>query len=146
MRVDVPPELLSVKLPSLLVQPLVENAIKHGIAPTRMGGEVAISARLIPASGASGAAAEEVLSIAVRDTGVGASEIELARGRRRGVGLNNVEERLRCHCGAAGSLRVESRPGEGTTVEIRLPVSATSAKAFDRSVEAAAAARERRGA
>lgn len=147
VRLDVPPELLAVRLPSLLVQPLVENAIKHGIAPARMGGEVSISARLVAADGAPGAVGEETLSIVVRDTGAGVSELELARGRRRGVGLNNVEERVRCYCGSAGSLRVESRPGEGTTAEIRLPAPSAAVRAGDRSVEAAAPpARVRRGA
>jgi two-component system, LytTR family, sensor kinase len=145
VRVDVPPELLAVRLPSLLVQPLVENAIKHGVAPARAGGEVSISARLLTADGAPGGQAGELLSIVVSDTGVGASEIELARGRRRGVGLNNVEERLRGYCGADGSLRVESRPGAGTMVEIRLPAATGSARNAGRGLDAATAA-ERRGA
>jgi signal transduction histidine kinase len=147
VRMDVPPELLAVKIPSLLVQPLVENAIKHGIAPARIGGEVSISARLIPAEDATGAAAGEMLSIVVRDTGIGASEIEFARGRRRGVGLNNVEERLRCYCGSAALLSVESRPGNGTTVEIRLPAPVASMRAVERRGEPpAGTVRERRGA
>jgi two-component system, LytTR family, sensor kinase len=145
VTIDVPPELLSVRLPSLLVQPLVENAIKHGIAPARAGGELTISARLVPAGGDGGAAGGEVLSVVVRDTGVGASEMEMARGRRRGVGLDNVEERLRSYCGAAGSLRVESRPAAGTTVELRLPVANGSVRAVD--VRGSSApVRERRGA
>lgn len=79
VSVDVPPELRSLRVPSLLVQPLVENAIKHGIAPARAGGEVRITARLEKTN-----AGAEMLCVTVSDTGVGASEIDIARGRRRG--------------------------------------------------------------
>jgi two-component system LytT family sensor kinase len=119
--VDVPENLRSLRLPSLLVQPLVENAIKHGITPSRFGGEVNISARLED-SFAAASKTGEVLSIKVSDTGVGASEIEMARGRRRGLGLNNIEERLRCYGGQSASLRIASIPTHGTIVELRIPV------------------------
>jgi len=117
VSVDVPKQLLSLRLPSLLVQPLVENAIKHGITPSRFGGEVAIRARLETLSAATNGSGE-VLNITVSDTGVGASEIELARGRRRGVGLSNIEQRLHCYSGQSASLRIKSTPGEGTVVEL----------------------------
>ena len=55
------------------------------------------------------------------DTGIGASEIEMARGRKRGVGLNNIEERLRFYGGKSASLRIRSTPGAGTIVELRIP-------------------------
>jgi signal transduction histidine kinase len=143
VRLDVPPDLLGVRLPSLLVQPLVENAIKHGIAPSRHGGEVCVSARLEPPAGRVDDGVE-LLCIVVRDTGVGASEIELARGRRRGVGLSNIEERLRCHCGPAASLKVESTPGAGATVELRVPVQLADAARSGTSRPSGA--RERKGA
>jgi hypothetical protein len=120
VTIDVPEELLSKRLPSLLVQPLVENAIKHGITPSRFGGEVSICARLekpFAPEGQNG----EVLSISVIDTGIGASEIELARGRKRGVGLSNIEERLRFYGGKPASVRIKSTPGAGTVVELRIP-------------------------
>lgn len=123
VSIDVPDELLSKRLPSLLVQPLVENAIKHGITPSRFGGEVSICARLDQSIEES--AKGEVLSISVIDTGIGASEIELARGRKRGVGLSNIEERLRFHGGKPASLRIKSTPGAGTVVELRLPATIT---------------------
>ena len=121
MSIDVPEELLSKRLPSLLVQPLVENAIKHGITPSRFGGEVSIYVRLEKPFGDEG----DVLSISVIDTGIGASEIELARGRRRGVGLSNIEERLRFYGGTPASLRIKSTPGAGTVVELRIPATIT---------------------
>jgi two-component system LytT family sensor kinase len=120
VSIDVPNELLSKRLPSLLVQPLVENAIKHGITPSRFGGEVSICARLEKSFGDQDPNGE-LLSISVIDTGIGASEIEMARGRKRGVGLSNIEERLRFYGGQSASLRIKSTLGAGTVVEIRMP-------------------------
>lgn len=147
VRLDVPPELHGVRLPSLLVQPLVENAIKHGIAPARAGGEVFVSASLeqSPPSDREGDGTQ-VLRVLVRDTGVGASELELARGRRRGVGLSNIEERLRCHCGKAASLKIESARGVGATVELRVPVQFTATAVAGQATSRHFAARERKGA
>jgi hypothetical protein len=121
VTIDVPDDLLSVRVPSLLLQPLVENAIKHGITPSRFGGEVNIRARLERRS-ADQNLNGDVLAITINDTGIGASEIELVRGRRRGVGLTNIEERLRCYAGNSASLRISSTLGEGTVVELRLPL------------------------
>ena len=124
VSIQVPEELLEFHLPSLLLQPLVENAIKHGIAPSRFGGEVTISAALKPSSVSS---TSEVASlvITVSDTGIGASEIELARGRRTGLGLNNIEERLRLYGGELASIRIFSAVGEGTTVEVKMPAASS---------------------
>jgi sensor histidine kinase YesM len=103
----------------LLLQPLVENAIKHGITPSRFGGEVKITAELENPEKSDGS--PRMLRITVGDSGIGTSEIELARGRRRGVGLNNIEERLRFYGGQAASLQISSTPGKGTIVELRIP-------------------------
>jgi two-component system, LytTR family, sensor kinase len=121
VKIDVPEDLLSLRVPSLLVQPLVENAIKHGITPSRFGGEVSIRARLERPSSDQNMN-RDVLGITVSDTGIGASEIELVRGRRGGVGLSNIEERLRCYAGQSASLKISSTLGEGTVVELRLPL------------------------
>jgi two-component system, LytTR family, sensor kinase len=114
---DVPQELRRLRIPALLLQPLVENAIKHGIAPLRAGGEVVVLARLT--------AGGEQLQLRVSDTGQGTSEQALAHGRRQGVGLVNVEQRLARHFGAAATFSLRSAPGVGTTVEMSLPVGAT---------------------
>jgi signal transduction histidine kinase len=140
VSIDVPDELLSLRVPSLLVQPLVENAIKHGITPSRFGGEVQIRARLEPSMDAT--QTSDVLDITVSDSGIGASEIELARGRRRGVGLSNIEERLRYY-GPTASLRITSTLGQGTVVELKLPLPEVPAEAAVGSLESI---RERRGA
>ncbi|HVF28167.1 MAG TPA: histidine kinase [Pyrinomonadaceae bacterium] len=148
VHVDVPPELLNVRIPSLLIQPLVENAIKHGIAPLRFGGEVTISARAEMVRAGTGALAGpgEFLCLAVRDTGAGASEIELARGRHRGFGLSNIEERLRCYCGEVASLEISAAPGAGMYVEIRMPLVMSSAmRSSAGTIGATTEMRERRG-
>jgi two-component system, LytTR family, sensor kinase len=119
--VDVPAQLRHVRVPPLVVQPLVENAVKHGIAAKGAGGDVVIVAR---AHGGRGAARE--LLIVVRDTGAGATPAAIEQGRARGVGLRNVERRLECQYGAAASLSIRSVPDEGTIVEIRIPVSAAA--------------------
>jgi len=112
VTVDAPDSLRNLRIPALLIQPLVENAIKHGISPSRAGGEVSISARIAP---------DDRLQISVRDTGLGASEQALIAGRKRGVGLSNVERRLKTHYGDQASFNIRSAPGVGTTVELSLP-------------------------
>ncbi len=119
--IDVPPTLRHLRIPALLIQPLVENAIKHGILPCRNGGEVVIQARneVHPATAA------DVLQIWVRDTGAGASAETLAHGRAHGVGLMNVAQRIEHHYAAQGEFAIRSAPGVGTTVELTLPLTAS---------------------
>jgi two-component system LytT family sensor kinase len=117
VRIDVPARLRSAQVPPLLLQPLVENAVKHGIAPQRLGGEVRVAAVLDRNGHHDG---ELVLQIT--DTGVGSTDVALRSGRERGVGLRNIEKRLACHYGPHASLTVRTAPGQGTAVEIRLPV------------------------
>ena len=143
--VDVPEELLSLRVPSLLVQPLVENAIKHGITPARLGGEVSIRARLEHSS-AEANGEPEMLSVVVSDTGLGASEMEWARGRRNGVGLSNLEERLRSYGGASASIRINSTPGAGTVVELKIPLGTPDSTLVTVSGAPVRSFRERRGA
>jgi signal transduction histidine kinase len=117
ITIDVPSQLRSIKLPPLVLQPLVENAVKHGIAATETGGDVSILARVQEASGE-----ERQLILVVRDTGGGATSEAVQRGRDAGVGLRNVERRLHGQYGPAASLSIESTPGQGTVVELRIPV------------------------
>jgi two-component system LytT family sensor kinase len=143
--VDVPEELLSLRVPSLLVQPLVENAIKHGISPSRFGGEVSIRARLEHSSTEANNDLE-MLSVVVSDTGLGASEIEWARGRRGGVGLSNIEERLRSYGWSSASLRINSTPGTGTVVELRIPLRMPDPLPVETNGSPVRSIREKRGA
>src|SRR5438552_8520780 len=112
--IDVPWELRRIRIPALVIQPLVENAIKHGISESLAGGEVRISARLL----------ENEALISVVDTGIGVTESSLQRRRSRGVGLSNVEQRLRRYSNTETPLVIRSTHGAGTTVEIRLPIQA----------------------
>jgi signal transduction histidine kinase len=115
VRIDVPGALRSLRVPPLLLQPLVENALKHGIAPLVRGGVVTVTARTEPSGDTL------ALVLEVHDTGIGVGTTELRAGRARGVGLSNVERRLACQYGDAASLSIESVPGGGTTVRIVLP-------------------------
>jgi two-component system, LytTR family, sensor kinase len=103
------------------LQPLVENAVRHGISPTRGGGEIVVAAELERAS-ESHAPDAAILCIRVLDTGKGASQGELEKGRRTGVGLTNVESRLKRCYGQSASLQVQTSPGAGLQAQIRLPV------------------------
>jgi two-component system LytT family sensor kinase len=116
IRIEVPPALRTIRVPVLLLQPIVENAVKHGVAPLQQGGEVTIRGTLGRAADGSLA-----LSLSVHDTGSGVTEDDLSRGRARGVGLSNVERRLQGQYGSDASLSIRSGPGTGTTVTIRLP-------------------------
>ena len=96
-------------IPTLLLQPLVENAVKHGVAPCLAGGRVrvAVSER------------DGRLHIVVEDTGVGFDPV--VAGASAGVGLRSVGERLRAHYGNRAALHIRSATGRGTTIEIELP-------------------------
>jgi len=104
------------RVPPLVIQPLVENAIKHGITPMTAGGTVTVTARAIRTDDD-----RDALLIHVNDTGAGSSPTALARGRHTGVGLGNIERRIHQYYGEDASLTITSRPGVGTTVELILP-------------------------
>lgn len=130
VRIDVPESLRGLRVPALVLQPIVENAVKHGIQPSLGGGSVTVVGRVLPElRGQMGQwSGMQVLSLEVRDTGVGATREQLAQERRQGIGLANVEQRLRGHYGGEAALRMVSEPGVGTTVELRMPVQETTAR------------------
>ncbi|MBO0858797.1 MAG: histidine kinase, partial [Chloracidobacterium sp.] len=121
VTIDAPRETRNHRIPALLIQPLVENAIKHGVSPSRMGGEVVISAQIASGSNETPPGGD-TLRISVRDTGLGASQESLIAGRKHGVGLSNVERRLKAHYGDRASFNISSVPGAGTVVELGLPL------------------------
>jgi len=96
-------------LPVLTVQPIVENAVKHGTSKKRGGGKVTIST------------AEEIDSyvIVVSDTGCGFDPAKPKNDGKRHVGIENVRQRLSNMC--SGSLSIESSEGNGTVAVIRIP-------------------------
>ncbi len=130
-EISFPPELLELKLLKLLVQPLVENAIYHGIKNKDGPGLVQVRGLL----------SDGAMLFSVRDNGVGmsperlvevrkelshpdAGELELVEekpGSSGGVGLRNVQERIRLYAGEGYGLSFESEPGQGTVAWIRLP-------------------------
>lgn len=119
-RITAPPELYRCKLPKLLIQPLVENAIYHGIKPKDCAGLVDIRLEAVG----------DRLRITVTDDGVGMSEAQLrdlrdslsATDEREHYGLYNISERLRLTYHDRQSLRIESAEGQGTAVTIELPL------------------------
>jgi len=121
VSIDVPARLRHIRLPPLVLQPLVENAVKHGVAQRSAGGDVTILARI-----ESDPAGVRQLTVRIEDTGAGVSIDALQRGREQGVGLRNVERRLQGQYGAAASLSIDSAPGNGTRVEVRIPVTSSS--------------------
>ncbi|HUH07899.1 MAG TPA: histidine kinase [Egibacteraceae bacterium] len=119
VRYDVDPQVLGVQVPVLVIQPLVENAVKHGLAPKVGGGTVVLKARVDPLARAT--------IINVRDDGVGIPPEVLAQalkggGYEGGIGLRNISERLTTLFGERYQLDVRSRPDEGTTVDLRIPL------------------------
>jgi LytS/YehU family sensor histidine kinase len=108
VRVSVPAELRELRVPAFLIQPLVENAIKHAITPSREGGLIEISAHV----------RESSLVISVRNTGRCTSDMEVAIGRRRGLGLANLEARLRQQYGPAAKITLMTSALDTTAILI----------------------------
>lgn len=106
--------LLDVSIPKILLQPLVENAIYHGIRQLPGTGLIQITATK----------RENSLLLTVKDNGVGFDSTETtaqcANTRLGGVGLKNVEERIRLYYGEGYGLMIQNTPGEGVTVTLRL--------------------------
>ena len=120
LRIDksIDPDSLDVVMPSMLLQPLIENSIKHGLAPKI--GEGRITIRSVRQNG------HAVIDII--DNGVGVSSGHADRVRSGGIGLRNVNERLRVIYGANYQLQLDSVPGEGTCARIVIPELVVPAK------------------
>jgi two-component system, LytTR family, sensor kinase len=116
---DLAPESLDVMIPAMLLQPLVENSIKHGLASKVEGGSIHLRSRI---SGSR-------LVIEVEDDGVGMAAtqlLEAAHTRRSGIGMANVSERLEVLYGDTARMTIDSQEGKGTLVRIRLPLLQTT--------------------
>jgi hypothetical protein len=114
VRIDVPAQLRKLMVPALVLQPLVENAIKHGISENRNGGTLEITAALDP--GAKGAQ----IVLTVTDTGSGRP---LKKDRSRtGIGLTNISERLHSHYGRDANLVLDQLPDGRTAAAVSFPV------------------------
>lgn len=115
VRIDVPHALRAIRIPTLVVQPLVENAIKHGVAPSKSGGDVEVIAAIV--THADG----RRLRIAVRNSG---APLRAAAPRAAGerVGVNNVRRRLTGHYGATASLSLLTDEAGNTVAELSMPL------------------------
>ncbi|GIQ70612.1 sensor histidine kinase [Xylanibacillus composti] len=118
-RIDVEPAANAVELPPLIIQPLVENAVIHGLEGMHQGGMIAVCAALTDGH----------LQVEVRDNGSGMpsdklEEIQQAIGDQEAqrIGLHNVQQRLRLTYGQAYGLQIESGVGKGTTIRLRIPM------------------------
>jgi two-component system LytT family sensor kinase len=114
---DIDPKTLDVLVPSILLQPLIENSIKHGLEPRIQGGTVTLRSRL----------QGNRVMIEVADDGVGivAKPASALRRTGAGIGMKNVRERLEVLYGTQARFTVVSNPGRGTLVSIEIPVSMT---------------------
>jgi len=108
---DVDPDTLDALVPSMLLQPLVENCIKHGISGKVDGGAITLRTRRRAGR----------LAIEVEDDGVGIPEAELSGILNKGIGVNNVRERLKVLYSQDYRMLIDSQPGRGTRIEIELP-------------------------
>jgi|CXWL01.1.fsa_nt_gi hypothetical protein len=107
-EVAVPDGLLSAEFPPMMIQTLVENAIKHGLEPKPEGGSLRVAAEIVHGK----------LQVTVADTGLG---FGMAATAGTGVGLANIRERLQLLYGAKATLTVAANPNGGTVVTITVP-------------------------
>ncbi len=121
LRVEthVDPPSLQHLIPNLILQPLVENAVRHGLSRKRGGGTVRIDARL----------ADGCLELSVGDDGLGMPDTALERVYEHGIGLRNLRDRLARLYGPAHLPEITSAPGSGTRVRLRLPLRPAEAAA-----------------
>ena len=122
MRVikELDPETLDFIVPSMLLQPLVENSIKHGLAPKIDGGSITLRSKIV----------DDKLVLEVQDDGVGIGSDSQAvfidrsvdNPGQSGIGMANVMERMKVLYGEAASMTITAPPsGEGTLVKLELP-------------------------
>jgi len=114
---EIAAETLAVVVPSMLLQPLLENSIKHGLEPRIDGGTVTLRSRITQ---------EGLLQVEVEDDGVGMEPGRAPAGLivrpGTGIGMKNVRERMKVLYGDAAEVEIESRPGRGTKIVLKMPV------------------------
>jgi two-component system LytT family sensor kinase len=118
---ELEPPSLDVMVPSMLLQPLVENSIKHGLSSKIEGGSIFLRSRLT----------ESQLIVEVEDDGVGMAAAHMLEpptgfGGGTGIGMANVSERLKVLYAGTAKMSIDSRDGKGTMVRIRLPILPTA--------------------
>jgi signal transduction histidine kinase len=108
---DIDPTTLSQPIPTLLLQPLIENALKHGLAPRRGGGTLVIASK----------SSEDSISISIADNGAGLGQKKVPSERSTGVGVENVTNRLKLAYGGRASFVLRPRETGGTEALIIIP-------------------------
>ena len=108
---EVEAESLDMLVPSMLLQPLIENCIKHGLSSKIEGGTIWLKTQR----------KDGRLHLVVEDDGVGIPEAELATLLEKGIGVSNVNERLKVLFGADYRMWIDSHSGKGTRIEIEVP-------------------------
>lgn len=119
LTTEIEPAALAYCLPAFSLQPIVENAVKHAIAPRVRGGQIRITAH----------SDKDNLVIEVSDDGAG--KLNGNEPNNNGLGLRLVRESLAARFGSAASLTTESAPNEGFKVSITIPRTNPSGKDFD---------------
>jgi len=116
---EIAEETLSVVVPSMLLQPLIENSIKHGLEPRIHGGTVTLRSRIV----------DGMLLLEVEDDGVGVapggpvtSAVSGLVSEGSGIGMRNVKERMQVLYGDDAQVEMVSRPGRGTRVRLLMPI------------------------
>jgi two-component system LytT family sensor kinase len=102
---------LDALVPSMMLQPILENSIKHGLGPKVEGGTIYLCA----------ACADGRLTLTIEDDGMGIPAEVMANIYERGIGVSNVRERLTVLFGPQYRLTIDSQAGRGTRVEIEIP-------------------------
>ena len=114
VTVDVPEEARGAVVPSMSIQPLVENAVRHGVEQRAGSGRVEITARVD--------GGDVVLAVTDDGAGIAPERVHaVLAGAGGGIGLSNVDARLRATFGERYALRIESALGEGTTAIMTVP-------------------------
>jgi two-component system LytT family sensor kinase len=108
---DIDEESLDTFVPSMLLQPMIENSIKHGLAPRLEGGQIHLRTRRVDGR----------LLIEIADNGMGISTERLAEVYGGGIGISNVHERLRLLYGDQFKMDIRSQEGQGTQIHIEIP-------------------------
>ena len=111
---EIEPDALNWPVPSMILQPIVENSIRHGLSGKIDGGSIRIR----------GSLTGQRLLLAIEDDGAGIPEGKLATLFTQGIGISNVNERLKVLFGANYRMSIDSKPGEGTRTEIEVPSAA----------------------
>ena len=125
---EIDPDTLDVLVPSILLQPLIENSIKHGLEPRIHGGTVTLRSKLtgdrvLIEVADDGVGMGNRPSSSLRSDGLGSPRMDSYSrgGEGAGIGMKNVQERLEVLYGAQASFKVVSNPGRGTLVSIEIP-------------------------